>query len=250
MTTPETAALSTYQQFQTYDDAAEYTAATGKEPPYTNSKLPLKRFVGSGNVKVFNGSYTNPGLVALQIPAEQNDVNFPGVVQKYPQWVPPPTEAAGKEPGSLSRLTIAQWLSTLAQAQEFAALVPGTKITERTADINYGAETRRVYQLTWPNGLTNYAGEILTEEFKDGAGRVGRWDVSGGSPVWVSEPASTGAVAPGPEVPTPYLLPDGAKLVSVGTGAGLSVVQVQVGGSVETVTGTIGGRRFTLTLEA
>lgn len=220
------------------------------DAPSSNPAFPEKHWRGSGKVQVWNGSDTEPALAIITVPPEQNDLNFPNVVPTYPKWVPNPTVAVGGSPGGFSSATLAPWLATEEQAQLFSTLIPGTKYVEAfVGQINYGAETRRVYQLTYPNGMQQFAGDLITAEFSGGVGRPGHWDVSSGTPLWVSDPLPTGAVAHGPAVGIPLDL-KGGQLVSVQVGAGIFTVQVKPSGnSALTATGTIGGKTFTLTLE-
>jgi hypothetical protein len=243
MSVPDPKAMSSYYAVPVYDTAPP-------DAPSSNPAFPEKRFRGSGKVQVWDGSDTAPALEIITIPPEQNDVNFPGVRPKYPAWVPNPTVAVGNTPGGLSSATIASWLATEDQAKLFATLIAGTTYVEAFAGvINFGSETRRVYQLTYPNGLKQFAGDLITAEFSGGVGRPGHWDVSSGTPLWVSDPLPSGAVAPGPAVGIPLDL-KGGTLVSVAVGPGIFVVEVKpAGNTTTTASGMIGNQKFTLTLE-
>jgi len=230
-------AMSTYYSVQVFD------AAPSDAPP-SNSALPLKTWRGQGTFQGWNGDTNNPQLVSFEIPAAQKDVNFPGVTPTYPKYTPNPTVAKGATPTGFTSNQIAPWLSTKEQAQLFASLIPNSSYAEAyVGQINYGTETRRVYQITYPNGLKTTAGELISEEFKDGAGRPGHWDIGSGGLIWVSDPLSTGKVSAAPSVPIPLNLPSGAKLVSVMTGPGITTVQVRLAGG-GSLTLTISGSGF------
>lgn len=177
--------------------------------------------------QAWNGSDTEPALVPLIVLAAHRFANLPGDRPVFPKYVPAPTVASGP-PLGLSPATIAPWLATLDQIKAFAALIPGTTYAPALlGEIIYGAETRRVYELTYPSGQKQFAGDLLTAQNSGGIGAPGHWDVSSGVPVWVVDPAPTGAVGSGPAVPFPVSLPAGAKLVSVMAGI-VPTVQVQM----------------------
>jgi hypothetical protein len=161
--------------------------------------------------------------------AEACTVNIPGAYV-YPPYVIAPTDATrGGAP------VLPSWLSLQSQAQDFMTLFGGSGLVDAgITPINpiiYPAdEPRRMWNFTL-HGIPINAGMLLASEYAHGVGAPGHWDVSSGSPVWISAPpAPTGlddTRAPRP-LPVRNLLP-GEQLIASPLGlGGVTVVRTDI----------------------
>jgi len=237
-------AMSAYYQFP------DLTGMPGLPPP--NPNLPEKAWSDPNasatepmTYDVWNESDTSPAVRKLVVPPEQRFANLPGEPPVFPPYAPAATTAVGSIPNGFSSNQIAPLLSMRAEADALAALIPGTAVIDpydpavnSFEHVVYPpGELRRTWVLKYPSGLEAFVGTLLAAENAKGVGFPGSWDAGSGGLVWVPGAAPTGAVAPGPAVPFPLLLPTGAKLVAVSVGAGLSTVEVQLSEPVPASTG-------------
>ena len=140
---------------------------------------------------------------------EAASVNIPGVVV-YARYVIAPTSATrGGSPINPA------YLSLEADAQALMKDLSGTGLFDDGATATFPNvypldEPRRSWSFLW-NGRAVNVGQLLVMRNANGVGAPGHWDVSSGSPVWVSDPPPPSGLddqRPARPVPVRALLPN------------------------------------------
>ena len=208
---------------------------------YDQSPSPGYPSPGSYLVVEVNG--TSGSMATIPVPASVSVPNLSGAYQ-YPAWVNPPTTAAllslPGEPGGPTPLN-PDLLISLADAEAVLAALPaGSTISEYAEDtlVIWGAETRRQYTVSVPNGpqgqFCQPLREAMTAIIEDvggnyvsgGVGSPGSFEVTTGAITWVPAPdpgLSAGAPTP---VPCRALIANGADQEVLVPGPLLEGVQV------------------------
>lgn len=196
----------------------------------------------------FNGSNTNPVLVTFTIPAAQAArVNLPGK-PTYAKYFITPTDASGSYVLAGASFTVAVQPDTLSlqpQATALAALV-GAAVSDRSAGntfvkYNWPAdEPRREWILTYKDGLTAFAGDLINSMNQAGIGAPGHWDTTGGHLAWVVDPIPDGTDKTYPvlDVPKRPLAANETLVLVQEGGLGFSQVVVQTPDAPGTGTNT------------
>lgn len=180
-----------------------YLAAFGiQAPPWDPSRLTKTWFdttvdvSNPANVALYKVIGLNPGgkwgPVQLVIPVgEAATVNLTGSVS-YPPYSIDPTQIS-----SGGAFINAMYLSLESDARALMQTLDGSDLMFETGNpvfpIVYPAgEPRRIWDLT-VNGAVCNAGTLLAARNANGIGAPGHWQPSAGGPVWVPDPAPTGA---------------------------------------------------------
>lgn len=196
-----------------YPDRATYLKETGQQAPPFNAALPIKEWVGSGLVNVFDAQSPSTGyVVQINVPSSANAVNLPGVYT-YPPTAPlQPTVAQEVSPYGVLGTVNPNTLCMQADAQSLAAaLTPLYGKTVTVVDdsptgyvgINYGTETRRQWGLVaGTTVVAAYAESLLIAENTPYQGEPGHWTLQGNTAAWVQDqpvttpPANAVTIAP------------------------------------------------------
>lgn len=186
-----------------------------------------------------NTDINNPALVTFTVPAGvAARVNLPGK-PAYAKYFIQPTDATGSFMVGFSRQTVAVQPNTLSlkpQADALAALVGATVVDRAIGNTfvtyNFPAdEPRREWMLTYKNGLTAFAGDLLAGQWANGIGAPGHWDTTGNVLAWVADPIPDGTDKAYAKLDIPKRpLNSDEKLVVVSQGSlGAKAVAVQQG---------------------
>lgn len=180
---PNTLILSTVS---VYKDRADYQAQNDNQqpPPFDISK-PVKMWnTADVSSRTSLGFWRNleaantPEYSTLSLTGDElKSVNIPGRYH-YQPWSPAPTSATAiGGDGTLFPLS-PRVLSTSSQSAVIAEelRLAGYEVTARISDmpINYGTETRRVFELV-VDGVPRLVAALLAERYKNGIGTPGSW---------------------------------------------------------------------------
>lgn len=132
--------------------------------------------------------------------------NLPGLVS-YPKYTAASTAAVLVGPSGSTPIP-ADFLCTRADADAICKAIDGAKVTEAATFVagpfryEWNGETRRQYVIEWRGQLLD-AGALLKQQYANGVGAPGRWDLAGTTPVWISDAQDNGEQDPRPEVLIP-----------------------------------------------
>jgi hypothetical protein len=208
--------------FQTYDRAT-YLQAFGVQAPTYDPSRPSKGWFDStqdanDHTSLVTYGYwesqTGPSLPARanesMTPAEAASVNIPGI-ETFPQYVIAPSQVtqagSGIDPTNLS--VFAEAVSLAAELGLPTSAVADGSFTGPFPTVYPAGEQRRLWVVMF-KGVASYAGALLAQQYAQGVGAPGSWDVSGAAPVWKStQPAAAPPLNPSSRpVPQRPLLPN------------------------------------------
>ena len=216
----ETFSIDALALFHTYTRES-YRSAFGVDAPAWDPTRLSKSWFDStvdasqpGNVASYQmigqDSTGTWSVLPYTMPAsEAATVNIPGAMV-YPPYVIAPTDAVrGGSPINPA------YLSLEAEAQALMTALSGVGLFDDGAtailpNIYPVDEPRRSWSFLWHGRALN-AGQLLVQQFAKGVGAPGHWDVSSGSPVWVSDPPPPSGLddtRPPRPVPVRALLPN------------------------------------------
>lgn len=209
-------AISDLYQFPVYQNREVYQRVKGQQAPPWDPSRPIQRFdCTPGEYLVFDGAGKFSKVTIA------TGLNLPGVYV-YPRRVVAPTTATILSPWFPDPVPVNPDL--LCSESEVREICATTGWTYAEAPVwiggafHWGAETRRVYNITLPDGSTHDASVLVRQRTAAGIGSPGRWVVEGGVPRWISTVPDTGERDPRPEVPIPCRpLESGEVLVSIPT---------------------------------
>lgn len=213
------ALLQTFKRFT----RSEFFEFYGTHAPPWNREKPIKRWFDSSvaglpagtrvNYRVFNQSAGAFQIVSMTA-EEASSINLPGAMA-YPKHhvLPTPARVLNTITGAVTPIS-PSYLCLTEEAQALAKELGDFTISEGRMEgpwtFQWNGDPRRMWNVISPSGNVFNAASLIALRNHAGVGAPGRWDKSGGEPVWISEiPTDTGEFDPRPEVPIPVreLLP-------------------------------------------
>jgi hypothetical protein len=162
-----------------------YEAAVGQQAPPFDPSKPQKAWsdpagAGTYNQLIGDGRSAAPTFATFSLnAADAKAVNLPGAY-RYPAYELQPTVAQQTWGAGNRQPVPAKQLASKAAADEMAAAVGGV-VSEFAAgpfwSIDYGTETRRIYEVRVGGGPANNVGLLLQGRYGSGIGTPGSWVV-------------------------------------------------------------------------